>query len=250
MSESEGKVGILIIGSLYWEDACHRRTWRIDRLDQYRGRYVRVPIRYGRFSGTRQSYTMVFSRSLGTDDYGRAIVVPCSQRVRCVSDVMDEAVHLWTAETSDGKNEQCRVSADTGWGGVALLPNPERPMPADLRASWSERVSGESGYCKQLKTVNEDDLVVNPSGFLRIPWPEAEDGSRLVDVDLLLATATAPTLENGRYPTVRKIADAWKSCPEGTEYFCRNTEHGITTFQDADIRARLQAGGPPMRPGR
>ena len=115
-------------------------------------------------------------------------------------------------------------------------------MPADLRACWSERVSGESGYCSQLEAVNDEDTAVNDSGFLRIPWPEAEDGSRLVDVDLLLATPTAPTLENGRYPTVQKIADAWKSHDEGAMYFCKNTEHGITTFQDADIRARLQAG--------
>ena len=245
MSGSEGRVALLIVGSLYWDDACHRRTWRRDRLDQYGGRYVRVPIRYGRLSSRRQSYTMVFSRSLGADDYGRAIVVPCSQRVRRVSDVVDEAVHLWTAETSDGKNEECRVSAESGWGGVALLPNPQRPMPADLRAGWSERISGESGYCKQLLEMdNDEDIAVNRSGFLRISWPEAEDGSRLVDVDLLLAAATAPTTENGCYPAVQKIADAWNSCDEGGNYFWRNREHGITTFQDADIRARFQTGKP------
>ena len=125
---------------------------------------------------------------------------------------------------------------------MALLPNPQRCMPADLRACWAERVSRESGYCGELKVGNDEDTAVNDSGFLRIPWPEAEDGSRLVDVDVLLATPTAPTLENGRYPTVQKIADAWKRCAEGAQYFCRNTEHGITTFQDTDIRAKLQAG--------
>ena len=242
MSESAGRVGVLIVGSLYWDPACHRKTWRRDRLDQYRGRYVRAPIRYGRQSGTRgNSYTMVFSRRLSADDYGRAIVVPYRQRVRSAADVVDEAVHLWTAETSDGKNEECRVSAESGWGCVALLSNPRLPLPADLRARWTEQVSGESGYGKTLKETNDEDVAVDQSGFLRIPWPEAEDGSGL-DVDLLLATATAPTLKNGCYPTVQRIADAWKNCDEGAKYFHKNREHGITTFQDADIRARLQAG--------
>ena len=56
---------------------------------------------------------MVFSTSLSADHYGRAIVVPYCQRVRSAADVVDEAVRLWTAETSDGKNETvssvCRI---------------------------------------------------------------------------------------------------------------------------------------------
>ena len=184
---------------------------------------------------------MVFSTSLSADHYGRAIVVPYCQRVRSAADVVDEAVRLWTAETSDGKNEQCRVSAESGWGCVALLPNPQRPLPADLRARWMERVSGESGYGKKLETANNEDVVVDQSGFLKIPWPEAEDGSGL-DVDVLLATATAPTLDNGCYPTVHRIADAWNNCDESADYFYKNRDHGIRTFQDAHIRIRLQTG--------
>ena len=72
MSESQDEVrnglllGVLIIGSLYWDRACHRTNWRRDRLDQCRGRHVRAPIRYGRRSKTRGcSYTMVFSSGLG-----------------------------------------------------------------------------------------------------------------------------------------------------------------------------------------
>ena len=95
MSEWPSSVGILIIGSLYWDTASHRKMWRRDRLDQDQGWYVRAPIRYGRQSQSRgNSYTMVFSASLSAADYGRALVVPCRRRVRNAADIVDEAVHL------------------------------------------------------------------------------------------------------------------------------------------------------------
>ena len=241
MNESAGRVGVLIIGSLYWDLACHRKTWRRDRLDQYRGWYVRAPIRYGRRSELRgQSYTMVFSASLGADDYGRAIVVPCSRRVRNAADVLDEAVHLWTAETSEGKNPKCRLSAESGWGCVGLLPNPHRSLPADLRAGWTQRVSDEPCYGR-LNAADNEDAAVDESGFLTIPWPESEDGSGL-EVDVLLATATNPTIVNGRYPTAEEIADSWNNSAGSVDYFYRNRDHGIKTSQDAAIEARLKAG--------
>ena len=100
MSEWSGRVGILIIGSLYWDKAKHRCDWRRDRLDHCGKRYVRAPIRYGRCSKTRNCYTMVLSTKLTSNQFGRAIVAPCRRRARNAADVVDEAVHLWTAETS------------------------------------------------------------------------------------------------------------------------------------------------------
>ena len=248
MSESQDEVrtglslGVLIIGSLYWDRDCHRRNWRRDRLDQCCKRYVRAPIRYGRRSKTRGcSYTMVFSSGLGADDYGRAIVVPCSQRARNVADVVDEAVYLWTAETPTGKNPQRRVSAETGWGCVGLLPNPERPLPADVRAGWKQKVSREPCYGR-LKAADNEDAAVDESGFLTIPWPESEDGAGL-KVDVLLATTTNPTIDGGDYPSAQQVADAWNSCDgrDYVDYFCRNRAYGIKTFQDDSIQKRLWA---------
>ena len=183
---------------------------------------------------------MVFSTSLGADDYGRAIVVPYIRRARSAADVVDEAVHLWTAETSDGANRQCRVSAR--WGCVGLLPNPQRPLPADLRAAWTQRVSRDPGYGRLSAAVDED-VAVDESGFLRIPWPECEDGSDL-EVDVLLATATEPTVVegDGRYPTAQEIADAWNNSGGSVDYFYMNRDHGIRTFQDPDIEASLKRG--------
>ena len=171
---------------------------------------------------------------------GARIVVPCSRRVRNAADVLDEAVHLWTAETSEGKNPKCRLSAESGWGCVGLLPNPHRSLPADLRAGWTQRVSDEPCYGR-LNAADNEDAAVDESGFLTIPWPESEDGSGL-EVDVLLATATNSTIVNGRYPTAEEIADSWNNSAGSVDYFYRNRDHGIKTSQDAAIEAKLKAG--------
>jgi hypothetical protein len=63
-----------------------------------------------------------------------------------------------------------------------------------------------------------------------------------VAVDFLLATATHPTLVGIRasYPSVDTIASAWNADRERhVEYFWRNVDSGIPTFQDDAIRERL-----------
>ena len=239
----EVKIGVLIIGSLYWDDLTHRDKWRRARLCLDAKRHVRAPIRYGRRSGSRGcSYTMVFSLSLVPDKLGRAIVVPCCRTVRSASDLVDEAVHLWTAETSYGKNPKCRISAMNGWGCVALLENPDHPMSDELRACWTNRVSRELCYGQLLNSAVGEEVVVDKSGFLNIPWPSSEDGSDL-GVDALLATATNPTFVDGdHYPSPCQVANAWNTHDgkDYIDYFCKNRAHGIKTFQDTEIEDRLR----------
>ena len=183
---------------------------------------------------------MVISTSLSADDYGRAIVVPCRRLVRNSADLVDEAVHLWTAETPNGKNPMHRLSAKSGWGCVGLLPNPHRPLPAGLRVDWTQRVSDEPCYGR-LNAADDEDAAVDESGFLTIPWPKSEDGSDL-EFDVLLATATNPTIVEGHYPTVEEIADAWNNSAGSVDYFYENRNHGIRTSQDVAIEARLKTG--------
>ena len=248
MSKSEDEVrngfslGVLVIGSLCWDCACHRKKWRDNRLNWDDKRSVRVPIRYGRLSKSgswRDSYTMVFSSGLGTDDYGHAIVALCRQRARNVVGVVDEAVQLWTAETREGKNPKCRVSAERGWGCVGLLPNPKRPLSAGFRACWKKKISDEPRYGR-LKKADNEVAAVDESGILAIPWPESEDGLGL-EVDILLATATCPTICKGGYPTPQTIAEAWNNHDGSVVYFNKNREHGIWTFEDDCIQKHLRA---------
>ena len=229
------RIGVLIIGSLYWDNGCedHRKRWRGERLRIADKQHVNVPIRYGRRSGSRgDSYTMVYSSCLSEEDFGQAIVVPCKEEVRNGTDLIKEAVELWTAETANGKNKKRRISAS--WGCVALLENPDNSVSDDVRKCWNKRVSDESDYGKNIICAYDEEVVINRCGDLKIPWPRPADGSGL-NFSALLATATYPTLVNGQYPSFHDIAKANK-VGKGRTYFCENREHGIKTFQDLKIK--------------
>ena len=241
-SDKRVRVGVLIIGSLYWDNKEHRKEWRRERLvDLDKKEYVHAPIRYGRLSRSRGcSYTMVFSKLLdapGTLDRCRAIVVPCKAPVNGVDDLVTEAQCLWQAE---GGKER---SISAKWGSVALLEHPKRPMPDDMRASWTNCVQ-EQRY-GALNSARGEASVIDEEGFLTISWPKTDDDSDLA-VDVLLATATDPTLIRGDYPSAWEIAAAWNA-HEGEDYKCyvqyfnKNREHRIRTFQDDDIKKFLRA---------
>ncbi len=235
----EVSIGVLIIGSLYWDDERNRKWWRSERLDFSASRSVRAPIRYGRQSGSRgKSYTMVFSAALARDEskLGDAIFVPCKQRVRQVKHLVDEAEYLWAAERNSSTSNGC-ISAN--WGCVALALHPSRPIPQDLRKGWTTRISHEKNYGR-LKHATDEDAIVTESGVLKVPWPQYTKGTPL-EVDALLVTATCPTLIDGRYPSAKQVADAWRT-NEGRKhvhYFWKNKEHNISTFQDAEIEGHL-----------
>ena len=239
METRKYKIGVLIIGSLYWDKKCHRRKWRCDRLRKSEKQYVKVPIRYGRLSSTRgNSYTMVFSTWLCREKLGRAIVVPCAQDINTGENLVKEAECLWTAETTDGDNPHNLISAKDGWGCVALLKNPNRTICDDLHDSWTKRVCEESKYRKKIISAYGEEEIVNQCGFLKIPWPKTVDGSDL-NFDALLATVTCPKPDKGRYPSAQAVADAANKSDKGREYFCKNRKHGIETFQDDEIKGHL-----------
>lgn len=235
------KIGVLIVGSLYWDDSPPRAAWRSERLDCVRRQRVRVSVRYGRRSSRRgDSYTMVFSSGLREEQFGTAIAIPFKSE-----NLLEEGEHLWAAEAPSAGGPKGRISAR--WGCVALLEHPQVPLPRDIRARWTERVVREPHYGK-LDHAHDELSAVDERGLLGICWPRAENGS-LLEMDALLATATCPTLNAGDYPSSRKIADAWSTLGGRKEakYFWCNRKHGITTFQDAEIEARLRELG--LTPG-
>lgn len=228
--------GILIIGSLLWD--ADRQGWRDARLDMNGSELVSVPIRYGRKSGKRRghTYTMVFSRSAPA---GHAIVVRCSHPITEPNGLVTEALRLWEAEELAVNTGKIAAS----WGCVALLCNPERTIPPDVLRTWASRVENEQGYGNVGQEVNEGRLI-SRDGLLQIDWPRHVGDGAAVDMDLLLVTANDPTLTGTppSYPSVAAIANAWNgAAPEHAEYFWRNTDNGITTFQDDEIREILRA---------
>ena len=234
------RIGVLMVGSLFWDkEREHRDEWRCNRLEMGGAQFVKVPIRYGRRSNKRElTYTMVFSTSLNEDQFGQGIVVPCNSR-----DLIEEAVCLWTAETDCGKNPKCEISAKWGWGCVAIVENPGNPMPEKVRNAWVERVSRERRYGR-LKSAAGENVAVNGLGTLQIPWPEPAQGGE-IEMDVLLATATNPTIVEGEYASAKAIADAWMTRRGKTEmkYFWNNRKNRIETFQDQEIEELLSARG-------
>src|SRR5271157_5102757 len=118
-------IGVLIIGSLYWELE-KRDGWRRWRLDMDHKWFVRAPIRYGRLS-KNHTYTMVFSSEFSEERLGQAIVVQCQRDVTSSLDLIREAEWLWSAEDKKVPPLCClspKRSISATWGGcVALLRN-------------------------------------------------------------------------------------------------------------------------------
>jgi hypothetical protein len=225
-------VGVLIIGSLYWRKG-GRKRWRRWRLMNQEW-LVNAPIQYCRLSGNK-TYTMVFS-DLPKDQFGLAKVVQCKRTVKSTSDLITEAEWLWSAEESTEKKDKVprfcvcppegRISPKKGdWGCVALLNNPRSKVPAGLLDKWAKHVAKEAHY-----NANERRLV-DDQGMLQIPWPNLSLDGSPVPMDLLLATSND---REATCPTVQEIADAWNQHPE-VDYFRRNRNHEIETFQDQEI---------------
>lgn len=80
---------------------------------------------------------------------------------------------------------------------------------------------------------------MNRHGFLRIHWPTAVSGESGVELDLLLATATAPRVSRfggkvRRYARAHEIGETYAK-KQDPEYFAKNVRDGIRTNQDVQI---------------
>ena len=238
------KLGVLIAGSLYWNDELYRRSWRTKCLNPDRVTPVKAPIRYGRLSGSG-TYTMVFAPGC---PLGEAKAVECRGRVSSMADVIKQAEALWVAECRADRKPAAGESHSAAWGCVALLVNPRSSLPPQFLEQWAERVSQERCRWQELRTYDSRRYevrgmsAISNNGVLEIPWPDRVDDNRPLDsVDLLLATATRPTQDatTGDFPAVEAIAEAWNNANEA-KYFRSNREHGFHTFQDAEIEALLR----------
>jgi hypothetical protein len=229
---------ILTIGSLFWSQKPHRQAWRQERLVVGAATRVQAPIRYGRVS-IGKPYSMVFSNSLPPEQFGWALAVPCRGVVHAFAQLIEEAEALWAAE-------QWKLSKPgklaASWGAVGLLANPNRTGLDSLMSGWSARVAAEHHIYAQFPHGHGEVAAVTPGGLLAIPWPVTESGDSL-DVDFVLATATAPTIPNGTYATPQVIGAACQSVPEGRKYFDETRRVGIATAFDGEILQCLESTG-------
>lgn len=231
--------GVLIIGSLLWDSDHDRPAWRQKRLDLTSAKAVKVPIRYGRLSLSRgNTYTMVFSRLC---EAGQGKLLRCTRTISTSEDLIPEAEALWKAEQPEAAPGRIASS----WGCVALLYNPDSKVPMELLKAWADRVTREPRYGNVSQTEKEGALL-SEGGLLKIAWPRFVEDNRPVDVDLVLVTANDPEISptHPEYPDANTIAAAWNAAPtEHAEYFWKNRENGITTFEDDQICALLRPRG-------
>jgi hypothetical protein len=97
------RCGILIIGSLLWDDGRKgiRAAWRAGWLDVPAQVPVQAPVHYGRKSTSRSNtYTMVFGPGGQT---GKAVLVPCAAEIETIDGLITEASALWQAEDANAK---------------------------------------------------------------------------------------------------------------------------------------------------
>ncbi len=238
------RTGILIAGSLYWNDRPHRVQWRKNHLRKGAEIPVSVPIRYGRRSSTG-SYTMVFAPGCPP---GTAKILECLHGTDTIGDIIREAQALWLAESPDGSPRRPTETLASDWGCVALLANPRSELPKSLLDAWAVRVAEEKHrktkarcYDSQAYAV-KGNTAISDDGRLSIPWPVRSDtGTEIDSLDLLLATATRSTPDQSTqdYPAAGQIADAWRRTGD-PHYFLENRKHGFHTFQDDEIRKHLE----------
>lgn len=241
------RVGILIIGSLFWDWSHIRCRWRQERLCCSQRRVVTAPIRYGKKARKRgDTYTMVFSRSAGN---GKALVVPAKAECSKWEHLLHEARCLWAAERDVEGTEG--ICAD--WGKVCLMPNPKTDPKDDLVKAWSTHIADlGAAYSPLPSATDEQPVLDHKTGLALFGWPhDVATNENLSGFDLLLMTANSPTLTRGQYASAKQIASAWREdTADNVMYFYNNRHVGITTFEDNDILQFLRGEPPNAARGR
>jgi len=230
------KGGVIIIGSLLWEDTPIRHKWKTLNLESLdTKRLVTLPIRYGRQSSTRSdTYTMIFSNHISTQQ-GQAYILGFRDDIKNVNSLQSQAFALgaaegfWTTESP---------SINKSWGTVGLLVNPKIDTKdeknAEVVRNWWTNLY--QTYIKafdnlQYRIEESEVPVIDKNGFLQIPWTNEMD-----DFDFLIATPVVPKPK--RLLTSKEIAEQMIT-KNYRKYFDKNRENKIQTFQDLEILEHL-----------
>lgn len=224
-------IGVLIIGSLLWDDSAKRTEWRGERLLMEQKRKVSVRIRYGRRSKKSRGWTMTFSSSA---ESGVAYVVPCQHRAASFSQLDEEIRWLAYAEGLIDKITQVTWKR---WGAIGILPRvPASDLTQNMTEKWRNRFTEYRHAAFDLGALSAKDekSPLNGEGLLQINWPSAIARNESAMCDVLIASVNQPTLVDGEYPPPAAIAET--CCAGGNVgYFCSNVLNGIETYQDAQI---------------
>ena len=227
------KGGVLIIGSLYWQDHLNvegddiRKNWRNSRLNINTAIDVSVPIRYGRFSKD-EAYTMVFDSSLKKDNYGASKFCSFKNDINNWTDLLKEAILLSVAEGMMGDF----IAGELAWSicGILFNEKTDEKIKVEVLTYWENQLKLNSKGATRF-VYDPNMYSMDTTGHFTFNWPE-----ELNDYDFLIATATRPKKRKEIAElTVGEIA----THVPNRHYFLPNRKHGIVTYQDSEILKRL-----------
>jgi len=239
------KAGVLIIGSLLWDNdqgdnKDHRKKWRLERLLAEEKIHVFAPIRYGRESDG--VYTMVFSKeTVANNEWGTAYVLPCKKTIETFRDLKLEAEQLSNAEgakdsklVKGGKSEKWCII------GIIFNPSFEQTLKEQFLNEYVELLN-DHGISEEFKKfcIGQETSILKVNGEIDIEWPKAIDPDQqksLNSFDFIIATCPQQNLT--AYPAAEAIANG--VLKHTRKYFFNNIANGITTFQDRAISDIVQ----------
>jgi hypothetical protein len=235
-TEKKYKGGVLIIGSLYWDDK--RKDWRDTNLtkDKTKEKLVRTPIRYGKISSSRNhSYTMIFSKDCDNfKKIGTGRFVPFASEIT-LPQLHDQVIALIKAEQN--KTTLKNNNYFWSWGSVCICLNPnlsEEDRQA-ITSAWTAKYGGEDENFAKYHLRDEKSILIK-GGFLDAEWP-----IELYDADFFIATAVQPNVAD--YPKAGDLAALILKVPEQKKYFENNVNVGIRTFQDQVVNTYVESKG-------
>lgn len=235
------KGAVLIIGSLYWDihQGKHlnvRLNWRNNHLQMNNRILTKVPIRYGRTSGSgyKKVYTMVFSAGLKANQWGTAYTIPFKLDINNYADLHEQTKYLSYAEGADDTKV---VKGDKKWCVIGILFNPQFDPAQKLTIlnQYQQQLEVENlGNVYSEFCIAPEPSILSQQGEILIPWPVAINPKHQAMLDKLdFIIATCPRQNITAYPDAATIKSL--VLRDERDYFYNNIASGITTYQDREI---------------
>ena len=245
MEQKKIKGGVIIIGSLRWENeknaiqnkdskelAKKREEWRNSYLNFKKEKAIPLPIGYGRSSSSRNcTYTMVFSNEYLDLRMGQGLLIPYKDDID-FSDVEIFKKHCCELAIIEGICKKDETTFRKKWGCIGIFINKKSDKKQVVSNFWGQFRILDNNY---KKTPN--DLSFENNSLIDNDYSFIESVVIDTDLDFLLFTYIQPQHRNAefkRIPTANEIAE--EIIRSGYKiYFEENTKHQIKTTHDEEI---------------
>ena len=220
------KGGVIVIGSLLWDDSPIRTKWRQLYLkDSSEKVAIPLKIRYGRQSASRDNtFTMMFSNHLSTKP-GQGYIIPFKDDIQNYRQLEGQAFALASAEGILKETNGPSLVAKWGAVGLCINPNAEEKDFKSIKIvkdRWTSMYKQYTTFNCDRFSVDGEQPTISEEGYLQIEWTKEMDM-----FDVLIATPVRA--KPNRIATIEEIVD------NVNDYFYSNIKFGLTTYQDSEI---------------